>query len=62
MDPAMAARRWEAAEEEEEATAVAVMGIRGAERAAGPSAAGAAGLEAVTGLDVAAVTGEATEG
>ena len=60
MEPAMAARRWEAAAEE--GTAVAVMGIRGAERAAGPSPAGAAGLEAVTGLDMAAVTVEATEG
>lgn len=56
----MAARRWEAAAEE--ATAVAVMGTREAERAAGPSPAGAAGLEAVTGLDMAAVTVEATEG
>lgn len=60
MEPAMAARRWEAAAEE--GTAVAVMGIHGAERAAGPSPAGAAGLEAVTGLDMVAVTVEATEG
>lgn len=60
MEPAMAARRWEAAAEE--GTAVAVMGIRGAERAAGPSPAGAAGLEAVTGLGMAVVTVEATEG
>ena len=60
MDPAMAARRWEAAEEG--GTAVAVMGIRGAERAADPSSAGAAGLEVVIGLDMAAVTVEATEG
>jgi hypothetical protein len=59
MEPAMAARRWEAAAEE--GTAVAVMGIHGAERAAGPSPAGAAGLEAVTGLDMVAVTVEATE-
>jgi hypothetical protein len=41
---------------------VAVMGIRGAERAADPSSAGAAGLEVVIGLDMAAVTVEATEG
>jgi hypothetical protein len=60
MEPALAARRWEAAEEG--GTAVAVMGIRGAERAADPSSAGAAGLEVVIGLDMAAVTVEATEG
>ena len=60
MELVMAARRRE--EAAGEVTAVAVMGIRGVERAVGPTPAGEAGLEAATGVVTATATAEATEG